>query len=360
MTHVSDLLLVANAGDGTISALRLHREPEPHLEVLATSADLPGCSTFAVDTGRDLVHAAFKGDPPGIATLALDRATGILTELSRSPVEGSLSYLSLTPDGSSLLGASYGAGFGAVWPVRGNGLGEPHSRFTHRNLHCIVVDEGDADGAAHTPLRVYAASLGDDLIAQFAMDPTGALAPLDPPTVAAPPGSGPRHLVVERCNDRASVYLVTEFSGEVIRYPVAADGALRPAESIGVVDPDAALSHSRFGADPVAEHLIWGADVHRAGPYLVTSERTSSHLAVTALGRAGELDHVVGFTPTEHTPRGFAASPDGRFVVAVGEGSTHAQLLEVGGAGVLTPRDRVQIGAGANWVRFVAQPTSLA
>ncbi len=53
-------------------------------------------------------------------------------------------------------------------------------------------------------------------------------------------------------------------------------------------------------------------------------------------------------------------SPDGRFVVAVGEGvATHAQLLEVGDDGTLTASgalgDRVQIAFGvkANWVRFV-------
>lgn len=347
MTPVSDLLLVANAGDGTISTLRLHHDSTPGLEVLATSAELPGCSTFAVDAARDLVHAAYKGDPAGIATLSLDRATGILTELSRTPVEGSLSYLDLTPDGTSLLGASYGAGFGAVWPVEGQGLGAPHSRFAHRNLHCIV-----ADGAGEQ-MRVYAASLGDDLVAQFAIDGAGALTALDPPTVAAPAGCGARHLVVERSGEQASVYLVTEFSGEVIRYAVAADGGLHPAESIGVVHPDAGLSHSRFGADPVAENLIWGADVHRAGSYLITSERSSSQLAVVALGPTGELEHLVGFTPTEPVPRGFAVSPDGRFVVAVGEGSTHAQLLGLGADGVLTPLDRVQIGARANWVRFV-------
>lgn len=256
--------------------------------------------------------------------------------------------LDLTPDGTSLLGASYGAGFGAVWPVEGHGLGAPHTRFTHRNLHSIVVDS-DGDGR----LRVYAASLGDDLIAQFTIDEAGALTPLDPPTVAAPAGCGPRHLVVERSKERASVYLVTEFSAEVIRYDIAADGGLHPAESIGVVDPDAGLSHSRIGADPAAEQLIWGADVHRAGSYLITSERSSSQLTVIALGATGELEHVVGFTPTEPIPRGFAVSPDGRFVVAVGEGSTHAQLLGVGADGILTHLDRVQIGTGANWVRFV-------
>ena len=48
------------------------------------------------------------------------------------------------------------------------------------------------------------------------------------------------------------------------RFDRAADGRLTPAESVSIVDPDAGLKHSRFGADPRAEHLIWGADLHLA------------------------------------------------------------------------------------------------
>jgi 6-phosphogluconolactonase len=340
---MSELLLIANAGDGTISALRLHRDPDPRLEVLATSADVPDCGTFAVDAARDLVFAAYKGDPPGIATLRLDRESGVLTEVTRREVSDSMAYLSLAGGGSALLGASYGGGFGAVWPVQGESLGEPHSRFTHRNLHCIIAVE--ADDAEH----VYAVSLGDDLVAQFVMDADGGLSPLDPAVVHAPEGSGPRHLVVEG----TAAFLMTEFSGEVMRFDVDEDGTLRLAEAVDVVNPAAGLEHSRIGADPQEEGLVWGADVHRAGDYLITSERSSSQLTVTRLSEAGRLGEVVGFTDTEQVPRGFDVSADGRFVVAVGEESTHAQLLRLEPDGRLEPVDRVRIGAGANWVRFV-------
>lgn len=340
---MSELLLIANAGDGTISALRLHRGPEPHLEVLATSADLPGCGTFAVDAERDLVFAAYKGDPPGIATLRLDRGTGVLTEVSRREVSDSMAYLSVAGGGSALLGASYGGGFGAVWPVDGESLGDPHSRFTYRNLHCIVPVQADDEE------RVYAVALGDDLIAQFVMTGDGRLTPLDPTVVHAPQGSGPRHLVVE--GDHA--FLMTEFSGEAMRFDVGGDGTLRLAEAVDVVNPAAGLEHSRIGADPKEEPLVWGADVHRAGDYLITSERNSSQLTVTRLSESGRLGEIVGFTGTERVPRGFNVTADGRFVVAVGEESTYAQLLRLDQDGRLEPVDRTRIGEGANWVRFV-------
>ncbi|GAB3586900.1 lactonase family protein [Calidifontibacter terrae] len=337
---MAELVLVANAGDGTISTLLLRRDGRPRLELLATSPVGSGCSTFAVDVERDLVHAGYKGDPPGIVTLRLDRASGALTEVARRDVEGSLTYLSLTPDASALLGASYGGGCGASWPIVGGRPAAQRSRVEFANLHCVVVRDG----------RAYFVSLGDDLIAQYDLAADGTLTPLDPPTVAVAKGSGPRHLVFQGSNG----YLITEFSGEVIRFTVGSDGALTPHESVSIVDPSAGLQHSRFGADPRAEHLIWGADVHPAGPWLIASERSASTLTTVARDADGGLGSVTGFVETQKQPRGFAVSGDGAFVVAVGELSTDAELFSVGSGGALTSHGTVGIGAGANWVRIIA------
>lgn len=328
--------LIANAGDGTISTLAIHREPNPRLEVLATSGDVKGCSTFAIDPERDLVFAATKD--PSIAVLRLDRESGELTELSRRPVDAPLAYLALTPDGTTLLGASYHDGFGEAWPIDGEQLGEPHSRFEYANLHAIVA----ADDS------VYAPSLGDDLVAQFRLE-DGELKPLSPGAVNAPAGSGPRHLIV----DGQHVYLLTEFSGEVIRYSRGDNGGLSEEQRTIVVDPDAGLSRSRYGADPMGEHLIWGADLHRGGRFLFTSERTTSTIATVEVGPDGELGDVLAHTRVEQQPRGFAVTPDGEFLISVGERSTFASLFAIHDDGALEQVSRVGIGAGANWVRVL-------
>lgn len=347
--RVTELVLIANASDGTISTLRLERGDDPasaRLVPAATSGRLTGCGTFAVDTARDLVHAAYKADDggePGIATLRLDRSSGELAELSRRDVDSSLAYLALTPDGSVLLGASYGGGFGATWPVEADAdtptVGEPVGRIEHRNVHCVVPAGGVA----------YFVALGDDLVAQCALGVDGSLTPLDPPALQLTVGSGPRHLVVEGAN----AYLVTEYSGEAIRLERAADGTLTQAESVVVVDPSQGLGHSRFGADPTAEHLIWGADVHRAGDWLVTSERSSSLLTTVAIGEGGRLGEIGSYTPTRTQPRGFAVTADGALVVAVGEKDTDAELLAVQDDGALTSLGTAPIGRGANWVRII-------
>jgi 6-phosphogluconolactonase len=337
---MTEIVLIANADDGSISTLRLHRGSgdRPRLEVLATTGGLEGCGTFAVDRERDLVYAAYKGEQPGVATLRLDRETGELVELGRSHVEDSMTYLELSHGGSLLLGASYGGGVGVVWPVEDGRLGEPTARTENANLHCVIARDGHA----------WFVSLGDDVVSQHALAADGTLSPLDPATLPMPTGSGPRHLVL----DGGTGYLVTEFSGELHRLTVRGDGTLEPHEAVSFVDPSQGLSHSRIDADPLEEHLIWGADVGVAGDVVLASERTSSLLSAVPL-RDGRLGEPVSFTPVPEQPRGFRVSDDGRYVVSVGERATEAVLHEVGPDGTLTRLDAVGIGNGANWVRFV-------
>lgn len=345
---MSTLVLIANAVDGTISSLRLYPADDAHparLELLATSGDLPGCGTFAIDRTRHLVYAAYKGASPGIATLSLDRNSATLTELARRNVADKLTYLDLANNGTTLLGVSYSGGTGTTWPLTATGeVKNPLSHCAFNNLHCIVA----TDNHAHQQQYAYAVSLGDDLIAQFALTADGRLIPLDPPTVACPPGSGPRHLIIDGDN----AYLMTEYSGDAIRFARTAAGRLQLLESINVVDPSSNLHPSSFGADPTSSPLIWGADIHTGRGYLLTSERNSSQLTVTSLDD-GKFGAICGFTSTETQPRGFGISPCGRYVVAVGEKSTHAQLLELHRDGRLEPAGRTYVGHGANWVRFV-------
>ncbi len=342
----SRLVLVANAGDGSLSTFRL---ADGALERLAVTDGLKGCSTFAVDAERDLVYAAAKGegsgDPAGILTLSLDRETGRLTPQSRRDVPGSMNYLALTRDGTGLLGASYSGGFGISCPVVEGVVGEPVSRIEFPNLHSVLPS---ADGRF-----AYFVSLGADLVAQYALADDLALVPLDPETVAAPAGSGPRHLVFNDAQD--AVYVLTEFSGEVLHYARDIEsGSLTLTDATTAFDTTKDLGHSEFGADPMANHFIWGADLHFSdgGRRLWASERTESTLGAVAVAQDGSVSAPERFTVTEPQPRGFAVSPDGAYLVAAGERSTTVSLYAVAGDR-LELLQRAETGAGANWVRFV-------
>ncbi|GAB3707570.1 lactonase family protein [Mariniluteicoccus flavus] len=336
---MSELVLIANAGDGTVSTLRLR---DGRLTPVATSPVGPGVGTFAVDADRDLVYAGVKGEDDesaAIVTLRLDRSSGELAEVSRRDVEDSMTYLALTDDRRFLLGASYGGGFGGAWPIDAEGRVRPQvSRIDHPNMHCVVT-EGDL---------AYFVSLGADLVVQCRIA-DGELEPLG--DVAFPQGCGPRHLVL----DGGNAYLVTEYSGEVFHLTRGGDGLLTRRDPVSIVDPAAGLKHSRMGADPKAEGLIWGADVHRAGDFLLASERTASTIATVAVEAGGELSRVLAYAPTVEQPRGFNVAGDGRFAIVVGEKATDAELIRVEDDGTLTSLELVGIGNGANWVRVIGE-----
>ncbi|MGP6177085.1 lactonase family protein [Microbacterium sp. A196] len=338
----SALVLVANAGEGSISTFRFENG---QLERLAVNEGLDGCSTFAVDSERDLVYAGVKG-PTGILTLALDRESGRLTPQSRLDLpDGGMNYIALTRGGTGLLGISYSGGFGISCAVTDGVVSEPVSTITFPNLHSVLPS---ADGRF-----AYFVSLGADLVAQYALDDDLRLMPLDPETVAAPEGSGPRHLVLNEAQD--AVYVLTEFSGEVLHYSRdASTGALTLQGTTTAYDTTKSLGHSVFGADPLAHHYIWGADLHFGanGTRLWATERTENTLGAVSVAADGSVSAAERFTVTELQPRGFALSPDGAHLIATGERSTQVSLYAVQDD-ALELLQRAETGKGANWVRFV-------
>lgn len=339
------LALVANAGDGTISSFRVDVD-SGELDRIAVSEVGTGCSTFAVDPRRELVHAGVKGDPPGVTTLDLDRTTGRLTRRSFRAAPGSPTYLDLSPDGGLLLAAFYHQGLGLSWPVTSDGtLDEPRGHVEYPNAHCIV------SAAAGT--RAYLVSLGGDLVAHLAVDGDGAFTALEP-VLALPPGSGPRHLILDEPAE--SAYLMTEFTGEAIALAIGPSGALTVCQSVPAFAPDRGLTPGVFGGHPRDDHQVWGADLHLAldRTLLLCSERTESTIAALPVTVIGALGEPMAYSQTETQPRGFAVTADGRHVLVAGELSQTVSLSRIGDDGGLSLLARAETGSGANWIRFVA------
>lgn len=333
------LILVGNDKGGTLSVFRL---VDDELHLLGDTQVGVGCNTFAVDEDASLVYVAVKDPSPAIVTLRLDRGTGSLLEISRREVEDPLCYLALT--GNVMLGASYHGGWGASWLVTDGELSPVVSRMAYRNLHAAVPDPQGT--------HAYFPSLGEDLIAQFSVAPDATLTPLSVPTIACPPGSGPRHLVISA--NGINAYLLTEFTGEVIRFDRTTDGHLTQAESLLAHDTAGGLGRSAYGRDPRKERLIWAADLalSKGERWVVASERSASTVTALPLDPDGHLVEGAVITVTEEQPRGLAVSPDGSLLVVVGEVSGAASLYRIGD-GALVPLHRVETGLGPNWVRFI-------
>ncbi len=329
------LIVAANAAAGTLTTYRVCEDRLQHVGVTEVGV---GCSTFHVV--GDYLYVATK--EPAIVVCRVDRETGELTRLAAKPIPAPLAYLSAPPDGVSLLGASYHAGWAMTWPIQGAEIGEPTSPVFFRNLHSIVAS---ADGR-----YAFAASLGDDLIAVCQITDAGLIAVQELP---APEGCGPRHLILSP--DQDSLYVVTEFTGQLLRYTRAESGSWGIADSANGYDQNSDLRVSRYGADPVAEHLIWGADLHLAGQWLLSSERTESTVAAIRVGLDGALVESGAITKVEAQPRGFAVTPDGALAVVAGEASGEIGLYRVDPTnGALHRMDQVHSGGGPNWVRFLS------
>ena len=334
-----ELFLVGDDKGGTIASYWLQ---DDRLRVGAVTAVGRGCSTFALDGESGLVYVATREPSPAIVGWRLEQATGELTEVFRREIPEPLAYLSLAKE--TLLGASYHGGWGASWRVDGDGISDPVSQLRHRNLHAAVADRSGGNA--------YFVSLGDDLIAQYALALDGELVELSDPVVKLKEGCGPRHLVISA--DGRNAYLMTEFTGEAIRFGRTEGGRLVEAETVLAHDTHANLGMSGLGLDPMANHLIWGADLTLAGGerWLLCSERTESTVAAVELDDHGRLTERVVISKVEAQPRGLTVSPEGDKVIVVGERSGHASLFRLDD-GALTPLDRVETGLGPNWVRFV-------
>ena len=323
---------------------------------------------MTVSADKKHLYAVIRSQPYRVLTLAIDPATGKLSQEAVAALPDSMPYVSTDPSGRLLFTASYGGNKIAVLPIGRDGLvtdGIRQMILTGRNAHSIVSDR--------TGRYVFATNLGSDVVLQFVLNPeTGMLEANDPPEIATKPGFGPRHIIVSP--DNKSVYVLTELTGHVIHYALdTAKGTLSEVESVKSVPDDAGLfpgiappAPAAFNATaPVAVQAddgkpkVWAADIGITsnGQFLYTTERTTSRIALFQVAAGeGKLTYVTNY-PTEQQPRGIRIDPSGRFLVASGEKSDRLSVYAIDQAsGVLTPVGRYPVNAGANWIEIVTLP----
>jgi len=330
---------VANADSQDISVLALDHE-RGRLQLVDTVAVGGAVMPLAVSPDKRVLYAALRSQPFRVASLAIDPASGRLRPLGEAPLADSMAYLSTDRTGRWLFAASYPGHKITVNSIGPDGSAGPVQQLvrTAPNAHAIRVDDSNR--------HVLATSLGGDNLSAWRFDAaTGLLAAHEPPLLAAPPGSGPRHFVWDRA--QRFVYLLGELDArlQVLAWDAGA-GALRALQ-------DTTTLPAGFTGKP------WAADLHLTpdGRFLYASERTSSTLAAFRVDAATGLLEPLGHTPTEQTPRGFAIDPSGRYLVAAGQDSHAVALHAIDGAsGALQRLQQLAVGRNPNWVEIVELP----
>jgi len=325
-----------DAGTGELTA------PEPVGE-----AENP--SFLALDPAGRFLYAASEAADSAAVAFAVGE-DGHLTRLNEQPSHGSyLCHLALHPSGQMLIGANYGSGNVAVWPIGPAGrLGEAGQVIQHEgsSAHPKRQTGPHAHSVTLSPdgRFAYAADLGIDKVMIYRVDAeAGRLTPNDPPWLAVAPGSGPRHMAFHPTGRWA--YVIHEIGNTVSALTWDAEtGALEEVQT-------AATLPAGFDGPSTT------ADVHvaRSGRFLYGSNRGHDSLAIYAIDPTRGTLTCRGHEPTGgRTPRSFALDPSGRFLVAANQDGDNLVVFAVDAeTGLLTPTGCAQPIPAPVCVRFL-------
>jgi 6-phosphogluconolactonase (cycloisomerase 2 family) len=300
----------------------------------------PNC--LAVNAAGTRLYATNETDRQGeakegtVSAFAINRADGQLTLLNtvRSGGAGP-TYVSLHPSGKFLLIANYFGGSIAVLPILADGRLGPatdvkqdagpigprtarnappgsfaFSGHDHTHAHMIQTDPAGR--------FVLHADLGLDRLFVWKFDAVkGVLTPNDPPSVALPPGDGPRHFAFHG-NGRWCYSLQEEGSTIVLFDYDSARGRLTARQTISSLPPGYA------GSNFCSEILV-SAD----GRFVYAGNRLHDSIALFAIGNTGELTFVADEPTRGNYPRSFAFDPTGEFFYCLNQRADNVTVFRV-------------------------------
>ena len=263
-----------------------------------------------------------------MSAYSIDRATGQLLLLNTVSSEGAgPAHMSIHPGGKHALVANYGGGTVAVLPIQPDGrLGAasdvkrhqgapgparpssaPPGSFAisgHDRPHAHMI-EADASGRF-----VFAADLGLDQILVWKFDEAnGTLTPNDPPSVALPPGDGPRHFAFHPKGQW--FYSLQEEASTVATFDYdAARGRLRAKQTISTLPRG-------FAGTNFTSEIAVSPDAR----FVYVANRLHDSIAWLSIGRDGTLTWAGEEWTRGDYPRSFTIDPSGRFLFSCNQRS---------------------------------------
>jgi 6-phosphogluconolactonase (cycloisomerase 2 family) len=263
-----------------------------------------------------------------VSSYSVDRGTGRLTLLNTVSSEGAgPAHVSVHPTGKHALVANYGGGTVAVLPIQPDGrlgaasdvkrhqgtpgAGRPSSAppgsfaiSGHDRPHAHMID-ADASGRF-----VFAADLGLDQILIWRFDDAaGTLTPNDPPSVALPPGDGPRHFAFHPKG--RWLYSLQEEASTVVTFDYdAATGRLRAAQTVSTLPRGFAGTNFTSG-------IVVSPDAR----FVYVANRLHDSIAWLSIGVDGTLTWAGEEWTRGDYPRSFTIDPGGRFLFSCNQRS---------------------------------------
>ena len=282
---------------------------------------------WVAPNGRFLYAANWQGstDPiPAntISAYAVDGRTGELTFINKVSSGGlGPNQVVVDPGGRVAVAVNYRSGsvaaFGlekdgriseAFYIDQHEGQPQPPSKQPGPRAHGVVFSSDSR--------FAYVADIGLDRVYSYRLDAAKrTMAPIDPPYVAQPAGSGPRRLQLHP-NGRF-LYLARESDSHVSVFEVD-NGRLKEIQSLPT------LPGGYTGNNTTAEILI-----DQAGKFLYVSNRGHGSIAVFAIDRAGRLAVVEHAASGGRTPRNFSLDPTGQYVFSSNQDTETIVVLRI-------------------------------
>ena len=308
--YVSDF----DSKSGALSPLRLVAEA-------AFPAQL-----WVAPNGRFLYAANWQGTEatPGdtISAYAIEKGTGALRFINKVTCGGSgPNQVVVDPSGTVAVAVNYRSGSVAAFGLERDGrISEPFYIDQHEGqpqppskqpgprAHGVVFSSDSR--------FAYVADIGLDRVYGYRLDAAGrTMAPLNPPYVPQPAGSGPRRLQLHPSG--RFLYLNRETDSHVAVFAID-NGRLGEIQSLPT------LPEGFTGSNTTAEILI-----DAPGRFLYVSNRGHGSIAVYAIDGAGKLKLVEHAASGGRTPRNFSLDPTGNYVLSSNQDTETVVVLRI-------------------------------
>jgi 6-phosphogluconolactonase (cycloisomerase 2 family) len=327
----ADELLVGSYTDGASQGIYRYAF-DPHSGQIATPArqvvKSVSPSWLVLSADQRLLFAVNETPKGHVSSFSLG-SHGEITPLNQVASQGDEpTHASLSHDQRYLFVANYSVapdpgGSLVVIPIARDGKLKPMVQQA-RHAPSKVNPERQAGAHVHALVsapdgrHLYACDLGADKVFIYRYDgasPDHPLSPAIPPSVALPPGSGPRHLLFDAKGRHA--YLTLEMSAEVVMFDVH-DGALDERQRLPLTDRQDAAAKAAGGL-----HL--SAD----GRFLYVSNRgTANEIVVYAVDKEdGRLTLLQRRSVEGDHPREFTLDPEGNFLLVANQKSNQIVVM---------------------------------
>ena len=326
--------LVPGNGDGVTvfrmdeagSLTRLFAAGKPNPTYLALSAD--GRFLYTVNELKDYHEEASAA----VSAYRVDEKTGELTLLSRRMTGGmDACFLSVSPNGKYVMVANYSGGSFSLFPILPDGGLATASCFVQHYGHGALperqagphVHQISADPSGE---RLLVADLGTDKISVYGVDwDCGCVSPNAAPAIELNPGDGPRQFVFDTSG--RTLYLVTEMGNTVCAFDYdAKTGRAKLLQTLPTLPNECA-----------GPSIAACVKLHPEGTLLYASNRGHDSIAGYRVHGDGALTPLRIQKAGGRTPRDFAITPDGDFLLAGFQDSNELILYSIDRAnGLLT------------------------